>query len=71
MKRELTFQEIEGIIEMEDRCGVNNLLQEIFSTSEGCEFQLGKHYKVLCEINDKGQLGEYEVIKLGEQNEKV
>ena len=64
MKRELSFKEIEYIIEFEDRCGVNNLLQEIFSTSEEHEFQLGKHYKVLCEVNEKGELGEYEVINL-------
>ena len=66
MKRELTFEEIQGIIEMEDRCGVNNLLQEIFSTSNEQEIQVGKHYKVLCDINEKGELGDYEVINLKE-----
>ena len=64
MKRELTYEEIFWIIDFEDRCGINNLLQEIFSTTNEQEIKLGKHYKVLCEINDKGELGEYEVINL-------
>ncbi len=66
MKRELEFNEIEFIIKEEDGCGINNLLQEIFSTTNEQEIKLGKHYKVLCEINENGEYGEYEVIKLGE-----
>lgn len=64
MKKELTLEEIEQIINCEDRCGVNNLLQEIFATAQISTYQLGKHYKVLCDINDNGEYGEYEVIDL-------
>ena len=31
MNEKLTMKQIEEIIEFEDRCGVNNLIQEIFS----------------------------------------
>jgi len=67
MKRELTFEEIQYIIKFEDKCGVNNLLQEIFATTTEQQVELGKHYKAMCEINKEGQLGEYEVINLKEK----
>jgi hypothetical protein len=64
MKRELTYKEIEEIILFEDTCGVNNLIQEIFSAFEEQEIILGKHYKVIADINEKDEISEYEFINL-------
>ena len=62
MKRPLTYEEVISIIDMEDKCGVNNLLQEIFQyTNKDGEVKLGRDIEVLCEINDKDKFGEYEV----------
>lgn len=48
----LTMKEIQEIIDLEDQCGVNNLLQEIFSSeySEGMDVIEDEH-------------GNYQVVK--------
>ena len=33
MNKKLTMKQIEEIIELENRCGIDNLLQEIFSSN--------------------------------------
>ena len=48
----MTQEEIKEAIAEEDRCGVNTLLQDIFS----CSAQRYNVYKI---INDKGQIEDY------------
>ena len=50
----MTETEINDIIEFEDRCGVNTLLQEIFSYN-------GKRVNVFKILDDKGCMLDYEV----------
>jgi len=65
MKRELTYDEVQGIIEQEDRCGVHNLIQEILvHVNKDNEVKIGKDIKVIAEINSLNQIEEVEVIKI-------
>jgi hypothetical protein len=64
MKRLLSWKEIEGVIEFEDRCGINDTLQQILTTHNKPELILGKDYNVEGNFNDKGELGEITVIRL-------
>lgn len=54
MKRELTTEEIDYIIEDEDKCGVATLLQELFAL---------KNPIVIADISSWGEIGVYEVIE--------
>lgn len=64
MKRVLAYQEVCDIIDFEDMCGVNNLLQELFSFEK--HIILGKNLEVIGDFNEKGELGEYQVNVLRE-----
>ena len=64
MKRKLTYEEIQSLIAQEDECGVNNLLQELFSSGKDNTTTLGKHVNVLGTFNEKKELMDYEVIVL-------
>jgi hypothetical protein len=59
MKRPLTYEEVLSVIDMEDQCGVNQTLQEIFSF--GDKLILGKDIEVIGEFNNKNELGAIEV----------
>ena len=61
MKRKLTLEEINFIIEDEDRCGVQNLIQYIFSDKNSTT-----GLDVIAEIikeNGIDKIGKYEVVK--------
>ena len=65
MKKTLTYEEISYIIKSEDACGVNTLLQEIFQyTDKTGEVKLGKDIEVICDIDNDGNLGKYEVRRI-------
>ena len=52
MKRELTPEEVQGIIKQEDECGMNTLLQELFCTTNPI---------VTADVDEKGGIGFYDV----------
>ena len=66
MKRLLTYQEINDLIEQEDQCGINNCLQGIFCIEPKTShtYELGIDYNVIGDFDEKGSLGNYEVIDL-------
>jgi len=68
MKRKLNYKEVCNVIDDEDKCGVNNLLQEIFSyVDKNNEVKLGEDIDVIGEFDSQGFLGKIEVIKKKEQ----
>jgi len=68
-KRELTYEEVLDIIEFEDKCGVQNLIQYLFSERD--KAILGKNVKVVAEIDEEGCIGKYEVVELKEKDNVV
>lgn len=70
MKRELTYQEIQDLIEEEDICGVNDCLQQIFASTGTSVVEHKKDYIVMGEFNNQNRLGEYEVINLNKRLKK-
>lgn len=61
--RKLTYDEVLFIIDQEDQCGVNNLLQEIFSTNE----KIGEGINVMCDVkivNNRQEFGSYKIVKI-------
>ena len=55
MRRKLTNEEIYMIVRGEEECGVNTLLQELYEYRD-------IEYDVYCNINEKGEYGQYELI---------
>jgi hypothetical protein len=53
----MTEGEVKDLLEFEDRCGVNNLLQEIASVSKGGK----KEIKIFKVIDDSGIMKDYSV----------
>jgi len=52
MRRKLTDEEVYMIVRAEEECGMNTLLQELFTSENPV---------VYCEIDEKGCFGEYTV----------
>jgi len=61
MKRKLTLEEIDFVIKQEDMCGVQNLLQYIFS-DENSKTGLDVVAEMVIE-DGREKIGDYEVVK--------
>ncbi len=60
--KKLSYDEIIEIIDFEDSCGVNNLLQEIFSYGKDNKTVIDKDVEVIASVDDKGNILDYKVV---------
>jgi hypothetical protein len=59
MKRILTSEEVNSILDFEDSCGCCNLIQEISYMSK----EFGENIVIVGDIDEEGRIGKVEVVE--------